>query len=90
MLFVPVWDLNPLKSVRYQYVTVAIIVINVLIYFGLQSDLFFDTPPGLLDALSPKPGHVVPWQSFLQHLPEQYKLVTYMFLHGSPCICCST
>ena len=83
MLFVPVWDLNPLKSVRFQYVTVGIIAIDVLIYFGLQSDLFFNAPPGLIEALSPTPGHVAPWQSFLAHLPEQYKLVTYMFLHGS-------
>jgi membrane associated rhomboid family serine protease len=83
MLFVPVWDLNPLKSVRFQYVTVAIIAIDVLIYFGLQSDLFFNAPPGLIEALSPTPGHVAPWQSFFGHLPEQYKLLTYMFLHGS-------
>src|SRR5208282_3235830 len=83
MLFVPVWDLNPLKSVRFQYVTVGIIAIDVLIYFGLQSDLFFNATPGLIEALSPTPGHVAPWQSFLAHLPEQYKLVTYMFLHGS-------
>ena len=46
MLFVPVWDLNPLKSVRFQYVTVGIIAIDVLIYFGLQSDLFFNATPG--------------------------------------------
>jgi membrane associated rhomboid family serine protease len=83
MLFVPVWDLNPLKSVRYQYVTVSIIAINVLIYFGLESGLFFPAPTGLVDAFSPKPSHVVPLGSFLQHIQEQYKLLTYMFLHGS-------
>ena len=83
MLFVPVWDLNPLKSVKFQYVTVGIIIINVLVYFGLESNLIFAAPAGLVDALSPKPGHVVPWASFLRHLPEQYKLLTYLFVHGS-------
>jgi membrane associated rhomboid family serine protease len=83
MPFVPVWDLNPLKSIRYQYVTVAIIVINAAIYFGLASGLFIPAPPYLVDVLSPKPGHVAPLEAFLLHLPEQYKLFTYMFLHGS-------
>jgi membrane associated rhomboid family serine protease len=83
MLFVPIWDLNPLKSVRYQYVTMTILVINVLIYFGVESDLLLHTPAGFVDALSPKPGHVVPMGAFLRHFDEQYKLLTYMFLHGS-------
>jgi membrane associated rhomboid family serine protease len=83
MLFVPVWDLNPLKSVRFQYVTVAIILIDVLIYFGLESGLFIPTPPYLVDVFAPKPGHVAPPEVFLSHLSEQYKLITYMFLHGS-------
>ena len=83
MLFVPVWDLNPLKKVRFQYVTIGIIVLNVAVYFGLETNLFIPVPPGLVEALSPTPSHVAPWASFLQHLPEQYKLLTYMFLHGS-------
>ncbi|MGO9484072.1 MAG: rhomboid family intramembrane serine protease [Rhodomicrobium sp.] len=83
MLFVPVWDLNPLKAVKFQYVTVGIIAIDVLIYFGLQSNLFFNAPPGLAGALLPTPDHVVPLGTFLRHLPDQYKLLTYMFLHGS-------
>ncbi len=83
MLFVPVWDLNPLKSVRFQYVTVGIIVINVLIYFGLETNLFFTPPAGLTDALAPTPSHAALWRPFWEHLPEHYKLFTYMFLHGS-------
>jgi len=83
MLFVPVWDLNPLKKVRFQYVTIGLIVLNVAVYFGLETNLFIPVPPGLIEALSPTPSHVAPWASFSQHLPEQYKLVTYMFLHGS-------
>ncbi len=83
MLFVPVWDLNPLKKVRFQYVTVGIIVLNAVIFFGLETNLIFAVPAGLVDALSPKPEQVVPWGAFLQHLSGQYRLLTYMFLHGS-------
>ncbi len=83
MLFVPVWDLNPLKAIRFQYVTVGLIAINVVIYFGLESNLFFEAPHALLQSLLPAPSHVAPLGSFLRHLPEQYKLLTYMFLHAS-------
>ncbi len=83
MFFVPVWDLNPLKKVRFQYVTIGLIILNVAVYFGLESNLFIPVPPGLVEALSPTPSHVAPLDSFLAHFPEQYKLFTYMFLHGS-------
>ena len=33
MLFVPIWDMNHLKRVKFQYVTVGLIVLNTLIYF---------------------------------------------------------
>lgn len=83
MLFVPVWDLNPLKKVRFQFVTVGIIVLNVAVYFGLETDLIFAAPAGLVEALSPKPAQVAPWGAFVENLSGQYRLVTYMFLHGS-------
>lgn len=83
MLFVPVWDLNPLKKVRFQYVTIGIIVLNVAVYFGLETNLVIPVPPGLIGALSPTPSQVVPWASFWEHFSGQYKLLTYMFLHGS-------
>jgi len=82
MPFLPVWDLNPIKTVKFQYVTVGIIALDVIIYFALQSNLLLDAQPALLDALSLKPRDVVPLKAFLQHIPEQYRLVSYMFLHG--------
>jgi len=83
MIFVPVWDLNPLKAVKFQYVTVSIIALNVIIYFVFESDLIFHSKAGFVDMLSVKPRDVVPLDSFLRHAPEQYRLVTYMFVHGS-------
>ncbi len=83
MPLIPVWDLNPLKTVKFQYVTVSIIAINVIIYFVFQSNLILSAPAGFVETLSLKPHDVVPLKSFLQHLPEQYTLVSYMFLHGN-------
>ncbi len=83
MPFVPVRDLNPLKIIKFQYVTMGIIAINVTIYLAFQSDLILSTPPGLVETLSLKPRDAVPLKPFLLHLPEQYRLVSYMFLHGS-------
>ena len=50
---------------------------------ALRPISFSHAPPGLIEALSPTPSHVAPLASFLEHLPGQYKLLTYMFLHGS-------
>lgn len=83
MPFLPVWDLNPLKTVKFQYVTISIIAINVIIYLLFQSNLIFSTPPGFADTFSLKPYDVLPFKPFLRHFPEQYRLVSYMFLHGN-------
>ncbi len=83
MLFVPVWDFNPLKAVKFQYVTVSIIAINTIIYFFLETNLVFHPPAGLIDKFSVWPRDVMPLDSFLRHIPGQFRLVTYMFLHGS-------
>ncbi len=83
MPFLPVWDLNPLKKVKFQYVTVSLILINVTIYLLFQSNLILSTPAGLVETFSLKPSDAVPLKAFLRHLPEQYTLVSYMFLHGN-------
>jgi membrane associated rhomboid family serine protease len=83
MVFLPVWDLNPLKRVRFQYVTVAIIALNIIIYVLFETNLVLHSPARFINALSLKPGDVAPFDSFLRHLPVQFRLVTYMFLHGS-------
>ena len=83
MLFVPVWDMNSLKVLRFQYVTFALIAINAIIYFVFETGLVFGAPAAFIGQLSLKPDDVVPLDSFLRHMPEQFRLVTYMFLHGS-------
>jgi membrane associated rhomboid family serine protease len=83
MLFMPVWDLNPIKKIRYQYVTVGIIALNIVIYFLFETHFILHAPASFVDALSLRPRDVQPLSSFLQHIPEQFRLVTYLFLHGS-------
>jgi membrane associated rhomboid family serine protease len=83
MLFVPIWDMNHLKRVRFQYVTIAIIIINTAVYFLFETNLASHSPASFVDAFSLKPRDIISLKSFLQHMPEQFRLITYMFLHGS-------
>lgn len=83
MLFVPIWDMNTLKRVKFQYVTVGIIVLNIIIYFVFETHLLLQSPANFVDAVALKPRDVAPLGSFLHHVPEHFKLITYMFVHGN-------
>jgi len=90
-VFIPLHDTNPLKRIDYQYVTVALITLNVAIYLiflsgwvlPLNEDetaAFAVIPAKLMgsslaDATSNAPGGFA--------FPERFTLVSYMFLHGS-------
>ena len=91
IVFVPLHDRNPLKSISFQYVTVALIFINFFVFIVFQSDLVL---PVTRDAES---FAVVPIELFSRGLlvsdhvlvpqgavrvPERLTLVTYMFFHG--------
>ena len=83
MLFVPIWDMNHLKRVGFQYVTVALIALNTLIYFVFETHFLLHAPASFVDAVSFKPRDVETFHGFLTHLPEDVTLLTYMFVHGS-------
>lgn len=88
-MFVPIHDDNPLRTIGFPFVTVSIIVINVLVY------LLELTPQGQVAAAS---FAIVPSELFQVGIfggpangirdalavPESYTLLTYMFLHGDP------
>jgi membrane associated rhomboid family serine protease len=96
-MFVPVYDVNPLRHIRFQYVTVALIALNVLIFFIFQEkDIFTGNECGQINIT--KAFGIIPLQllgtsvSFegcpdggLSALafPPPLTLLTYMFLHGS-------
>ena len=87
LLFIPLSDDNPLKFLRYQWVTVGIIAANVLVFIlqlsglGLAAGTSFAVVPAelaevgfSLDAAR-GPYDTIP-------VPEVATLVTYMFLHA--------
>jgi membrane associated rhomboid family serine protease len=86
-VFVPLSDDNPLRSIRFQYVTIGLIVLNVVIFaleltlpdqrvaasFAIVPNELFRMGWGGGPALGPNDG----WP-----IAERYTLVAYMFLHG--------
>jgi rhomboid family protein len=94
LVFIPLHDTNPLKSIRFQYVTVAIIAINVLVYLVFQSGWVLPASEDNAIAFALVPAQVVGTHSWfgvdnsqvppdLIEVPERFTLLTYMFLHGS-------
>jgi len=84
-MFVPLHDENSLKSIRFQWVTITLIVINVVVYFFEAARLdqvaiasFALIPRELFDtSLLP-----FPVESVGPVVPERLTLLTYMFFHG--------
>ncbi len=86
-MFVPVYDDNPLRSIRFQFVTFFLVAFNLVVFAfqlsGVQVSVlagFGVVPLKLFGAsLSGTPG-VMPIQ--IAELPAWATLVTYMFFHG--------
>lgn len=88
-MFVPIGDDNPLKAIRFQYVTVALIVINVLVYFlegtgGADSAFVssFAVVPQELFQTRFFGGGAAPISADTLDIPERATLLSYMFFHG--------
>jgi membrane associated rhomboid family serine protease len=93
VVFIPLSDDNPLRSIRYQYVTVGLILANIAA-FALENTEHGPTVAaqlGLVPAELMKSGLFggaggadvvisVPPGAFT--VPEIYTLMSYMFLHG--------
>ena len=84
MVFLPLKDDNPLRYIRFQFATVTLIVINVVVFFW-QVSL---TDTAMNDVVTT--AGIVPISVFgttrlpvwLGELPPETTLITYMFLHG--------
>jgi len=88
VVFIPLSDDNPLRSIRFQWVTVGIIAANVLAF------LLESSPPLASAAAS---FALIPAELFQVHVfggaahgpydaiavPEGYTLISYMFLHAN-------
>lgn len=82
-MFVPLHDENRLKSIRFQYVTVALIVLNILVYVFEQTDI----GDALLGSFALIPSELlgvsIPAGAVPGSVPEPATLLSYMFFHGS-------
>jgi membrane associated rhomboid family serine protease len=77
-MFVPLHDENTLKSIRFQFVTIALIAINVVVYLFEMSgrlDQVVVASFGVIPREAPAPLQV-------PIVPERLTLLTYMFFHG--------
>ncbi|MBU2583017.1 MAG: rhomboid family intramembrane serine protease [Alphaproteobacteria bacterium] len=86
-MFIPVQDDNPLKSIPFQFVTVGLIALNVVVYLleatGMDEGVIssFAVRPAelflvnVIGGISPVTVDTVP-------VPEAYTLISYMFFHG--------
>ena len=88
-MFIPLHDTNPLKRIRFQYVTVALIALNVAIFaifetgwlipLDAENTAAFAVIPAKLMAGGPEQSTVFATGAFM---PERFTLISYMFLHG--------
>ena len=87
-MFVPLRDENALRSIPFQYVTVSLIAINVIVFLLQQGATDFRS----IASFAVIPAELIkvgigggPANGPLDSLavPERYTLIAYMFLHGS-------
>ena len=90
-MFIPFYDRNSLNTIRFQYVTVLLILINVAVYALFQGGLGLHLNDVFTASFAIIPtefrGGMLPenMTGMVQQLdvPEPLTLLTYMFLHGS-------
>ncbi len=86
-MFIPVSDENPLTSIKFQFVTVALIAINVLVFAltatGVEQSWIssFAVRPAELFLVNVV-GGTAGMSSDQVAVPEAYTLISYMFFHG--------
>ena len=89
-MFIPLHDTNPLKRIHYQYVTVALIVLNVAIYVIFISGWVYAPNEEEAASFAVIPAKLMTagmgGETMLAtgaYMPERFTLVTYMFIHGN-------
>ena len=88
-MFVPIYDDNRLKYIKFQYVTLFLIALNVTCFVfessGIAANVIasFALVPVELLAVHVFGGHAA-FSAEALPIPEVYTLFTYMFFHGDP------
>ena len=83
-MFVPLHDDTPLRVIRFQYVTIALILANVMVYLATGAFTTDQMMAAVADGYGLVPGEFtgqIPYPG-LALIPEPATLLTYMFLHA--------
>ena len=86
-MFIPLRDENSLKSIPFEYVTVSLIAINVVIYMIEVGALMGGLDVNALMSMGLTPKTLLggsPFSVSPNALAHNSTLLTYMFLHASP------
>lgn len=87
-MFVPLHDVNTLKHVPFQFVTIGLIVVNVLVFMLFQSGILFPATNafaysfGMIPAVVTDARDLAPELAVWSDSLEPMTLITYQFLHG--------
>lgn len=84
-MFIPLHDTNPLVHVRFQWMTIAIIIVTSLIFVLFQSGLPMVTDKAIVLSYGMIPAVVNDVRELSPHLvriPEEMSYLSYAFLHG--------
>jgi membrane associated rhomboid family serine protease len=87
VVFIPLSDDNPLRSIRFQWITIGLIALNVAVFLwqagggGQAAAASFALVPSELFRVHLF-GGAAHGQYDTLAVPEGYTLLTYMFLHG--------
>lgn len=86
-MFVPIYDENPLRSIRFAFVTAGLIVANIIVFLNEVAGM----PNGVVASFAIIPHELVKVGVFggpalgrqdAIPIPEGYTLLSYMFFHG--------
>jgi membrane associated rhomboid family serine protease len=82
VVFIPISDDNPLRSIQFQWVTISLIAANTIVF--LLGTLNAEPAAVASFALIPSQifGGAVPFANQSLQVPEVLTLVTYQFVHG--------
>ena len=86
-MFVPVYDNNALTNIRFQFVTIGLILINVIVFVLTATKIDAQTATSFAlvptELFSEGIGPNIPGERFdTIPVPERYTLLSYMFIHG--------
>ena len=91
-MFVPLHDKNPITHIRFQYITIGLILVNIAVFFLFQSSLIYQNSEASWASFALVPseflpegliGPSIPGENYdFFPIPEKWTLITYMFLHG--------